>query len=360
MHIKKTSGYFGVWLSVILLSLMGSYINAVLLGVPFQLRQELPFMARWLVWIPMTPLAIHLAGKLNYSGNSVRNFFAYHFAIYLVLCAIHIFAASLTAKVIAGMLGSPVPYDVILRKCALTGVFFNFIVYVMLLLVINGVRYYQALQAEKLKIIMLEKSLSESRLMFLKQQLQPHFLFNTHHSIITLIKMGEKEKAASMLEQLSDLMRVALREADEQKVTLEKEIETLQLYVAIQKTRFEDKMDVLYSIDDDTRAAYVPSMILQPIVENSIKYAVERSTSNSMITVEATRLDASLTLKIKDVCNNRGPNIEIKKGTGLLNSEERVRKLYGAAGSLSIGPYQNDDNEGMEVTITIPLQYAAN
>jgi LytS/YehU family sensor histidine kinase len=169
--------------------------------------------------------------------------------------------------------------------------------------------------------------------------------------------MGEKEKAAAMLEKLSDLMRIALQDAEDQVVPLEKELKTLKLYVDIQKIRFEDKMSVQYNIDSNAYGALVPNMILQPLVENSIKYAVERSSCASTISIDATHIGDILTLSVKDTGSNDKPAKEIKKGTGLSNSIERLNKLYGAAATFSLAPYING-NAGMEVKITIPLTYA--
>jgi len=351
---KRFLWYCLFWLLIIGLSLAGSYFNSILLEAPFHLKQELPFIARWIVWMPLTPLAMFLAQKMNYAESKGSSFFVYHFAIYLLLCAVHIFAASLTAKLINEMLGQPSNYVVILKKCALTGIFYNFVVYSIILFGINWAAYYRALQHERIKTVTLEKSLADSRLQFLKQQLQPHFLFNTHHSIITLIKMGEKEKATVMLEKLSDLMRIALKDAEDQVVPLEKELETLRLYVDIQKTRFEDKMNVLYNIENSTFNALVPNMLLQPLVENSIKYAVERSSGASTISVSATQAHDVLTLSVKDSGGSNKTGKEIKKGTGLSNSIERLSKLYGAASTFSLCPL----GTGMEVKITIPLTYA--
>jgi two-component system LytT family sensor kinase len=347
-----------MWLAVIGLSLAGSYFSTVLLDVPFHIKQELPFLARWIIWMPLTPLAVLFASKMKYYDNKISDFIVYHLAIYLVVCTIHIFLASLTATFINMALSQPAVYINILKKCALTGIFYNFIIYGTIVLVLNGIEYYQALQAEKMKTLLLEKSLSDSRLQFLKQQLQPHFLFNTHHSIITLMKMGNKEKAAEMLEKLSELMRIALREAGEQKVSLNKELETLQLYLDIQKVRFEDKMLLEYNIDTKVRRALVPSMILQPLVENSIKYCVEQSPDNSTISIKAASENNKLVLTITDTTLNSKTSTHIKKGTGLSNSEERLHKLYGDNSSLLLRPFTNNGHSGMEVSITIPLQYA--
>jgi two-component system, LytTR family, sensor kinase len=355
---KRLLWYALFWGIVIVLALAGGYFNSILLDTPFQMRRELPFTARWMVWMPLTPLAVHFAGKMNYDDSKAVNFFGYHFLIYLFLCTLHIFGASLTAKLINELLSQPAEYIVILKKCALTGVFFNFVIYSIIVLIINGMAHYRALQQEKLRISSLEKAIAESRLQFLKQQLQPHFLFNTHHSIITLIRMGEKEKATAMLEKLSDLMRIALKDADEQVVPLSREIETLKLYVDIQKVRFEDKMNVLYNIEANANNALVPNMLLQPLVENSIKYAVERSRGQSDIVINASNTDELLTLSVTDTGSNNNTKRHITKGTGLSNSIERLRNLYGEASTFSIGPYANGAHSGMEVRITIPLEYA--
>jgi len=183
-----------------LLSLSGSFFSSVLLDAPFHLRTELPFLARWIVWIPLTPIAVSLAEKKMYAASKPASFIAYHFAVYLFVCTIHIFMASLFATYIAHLVQLPHNYVTVLKKCAMTGIFYNFIIYGTILLLLNSFRYYQSLQNEKIKTAELQTSLVSSRLQFLRQQLEPHFLFNTHHSIITLMKMGQKEKSVEMME----------------------------------------------------------------------------------------------------------------------------------------------------------------
>lgn len=129
----------------------------------------------------------------------------------------------------------------------------------------------------------------------------------------------------------------------------------LELHLGIQKIRFADKFFVEYSIEPCLQNAYVPTMILQPLVENSIKYAVENSTIKSKITIDATGRNGELTLVIKD----QGPlcDAPFKKGIGISNSEERLEKLYGEDHYFSIKPY-SDEQTGTEVIIKIPLRYA--
>lgn len=358
VKFRNISIYFILWSIVILLSLAGSFFNAVLLDLPFHIRQELPFLARWVVWLAITPFAINLAKNVKYADTSLSRFLLYHFSMYVLIGVVHIMLASGLASLVNLLLNGSAQYIPILIKCALTGVFYNFIVYAIIILLQNGLEYYRALQDERTKTLNLEKMLADTRLQFLKQQLQPHFLFNTHHSIIALMKLGEKEKAIHMMEKLSDLMRIALRESDDQMVTLNKEVEMLQLYLDIQKIRFEDKLEVAYHVAADTGKLLVPGMMLQPLVENSIKYAVERSVNKSSIIIGASIQDSLLNIFIRDLSANPVHMNDIKKGIGLSNAEERLHQLYGNNYQFSLQPYQNNGHSGTEVSITIPVQYA--
>lgn len=346
-----------LWSIVIVLSLAGSFFNAVLLDLPFHLRQELPFLARWVVWLAITSFALSLAKNVKYADTTLSRFLLYHFSMYVLIGAVHIMLASALASFINLLLNGTAQYIPILIKCALTGVFYNFIVYAIIVLLQNGLEYYKALQDEKTKTLNLEKLLSDTRLQFLKQQLQPHFLFNTHHSIIALMKLGEKEKATHMMEKLSDLMRIALRESGDQMVTLNKEVEMLQLYLDIQKIRFEDKLEIAYQISTGTEKLLMPGMMLQPLVENSIKYAVERSIDKSCIIIGASVQQDALHIFIRDLSVNPVHMSDIKKGIGLSNAEERLHQLYGDNYKLSLQPYQNNGHSGTEVSITIPVQH---
>ncbi len=340
-----------------MLSLAGSFFSSVLLDTPFHIRTELPFLARWIVWIPLTPIAISFAERRMYASSKPPVFAAYQLSVYLLVCTIHIFLASLVATYIAYSVHLPHNYATILKKCAMTGVFYNFIIYGTILLLLNSFRYYQSLQNEKLKTAHLETSLVSSRLQFLRQQLEPHFLFNTHHSIITLMKMGQKEKSVEMMEKLSELMRIALRENEDHEVSLGKEIETLQLYLDIQKIRFGDKLDARLDIAPNTMNVLVPGMILQPLVENSVKYAVERSTEKGIIFIKASKENGQLVLTVKDQTNSKTAPVVIK-GTGLLNTEERLHQLYNSAAGFLLQPYSEGNTSGLSVTISIPCPNA--
>ncbi|HZF66258.1 MAG TPA: histidine kinase [Chitinophagaceae bacterium] len=346
---------FLTWTGVALFDLSGDYFNEMLWDREFNWREEIPFVTAWYTWFLLTPVAVFFARKWEYAKTPIARFIVLHFAIYIMLNIIQIFLATFYMNKVSEWLLSAQPFRGILYKNAMSGTFYNFLVYGIIVLVVNSVKYYKDLQQEQSKSFQLENKLVESRMQFLKQQLQPHFLFNTHHSIITLMKIGEKAKAIEMMEKLSDLMRFGLRETAQQEVTLAKEIHLLEQYLGIQKIRFQDKLSVEINIETTVADAFVPAMILQPIVENSIKYAVENSSSESQITIDADAVNGRLCLVIKD--QGSSSVTPFKKGIGISNTEERLKGLYGKDHYFSIKS-NADAHGGTEVVIKIPLRYA--
>jgi sensor histidine kinase YesM len=348
---------FSVWTFVLLLDFAGDYFKEMFWDRPFYWTEEMPFVTSWYIWFLLTPIAVYFSRKYLYDNTRLPAFIGFHFLIYLLLSIIQIALAAGWISFMGNWLLGRGSYKGILYKTAISGLFYNFIIYLIIVLIVNGLKYYDDLQQEKTKTHQLEKRLSESRMQFLKQQLQPHFLFNTHHSIITLMKIGLTNKAVSMMEKLSDLMRFALRENMQQEVPLQKELELLQLYVDIQKIRFEDKLVVEYQIEEHLEKALVPTMMLQPLIENAIKYAVETSEGETTITIAATKTDDKLFLRIKDEGSSLFNFNEIKKGIGISNTEERLQQLYGRQQHFELKPFTNNNLKGLEVVIKIPLHY---
>ena len=212
-------------------------------------------------------------------------------------------------------------------------------------------------QEEKLKTIKLEEQLSRTRLEILKNQIHPHFLFNTLNMISSTM-YDDIQSADKMIADLSDLLRISLSNSNEGKILLTREIETLRLYLDIMKGRFKDKLDVEFSIDEETKNASVPSFIFQPIAENSIKFGME-TLSLLKIMISSKKIDGNLILTISD----NGPGIknlseiDVKKGVGISNTIERLEKLYG--NSFKFG-FDNNKPNGLIVTITIPFENESN
>jgi two-component system LytT family sensor kinase len=209
--------------------------------------------------------------------------------------------------------------------------------------------YYRQIRAAQL-----EKTLAQAQLQNLRLQLNPHFLFNTLNTISSV--MYEDVRAADrMIARLSELLRSTLDQGNAQEVTLEREIEFLNLYVETMKARFEERLEVAVDAGPETRGAMVPPLVLQPLVENSIKHGADRQTSKVNIEVRAARENGSLRLEVRD----HGPGlVGIRKdGVGLSNTAERLERLYGGTHRLDL---RNAGDGGLIVTLQVPFHVDSN
>jgi LytS/YehU family sensor histidine kinase len=203
----------------------------------------------------------------------------------------------------------------------------------------------------------LEKTLAKAQLQNLRLQLQPHFLFNTLNTISSI--MYEDVRVADrMIARLSDLLRLSLEQSGAQEVTLEREIEFLELYVETMKARFEEKLNVSIEATDETRGALIPPLVLQPLVENSIRHGAHPKSSVVDIRVRAHRENGFLRVEVRD----HGPGLAgtedaaLRDGIGLSTTAERLERLYGAAHPLGL---ENAPDGGLIVTLRVPFHVDA-
>lgn len=214
--------------------------------------------------------------------------------------------------------------------------------------------YYDKYRERELRASRLQAQLAEAQLKVLKMQLDPHFLFNTLHSISSL--MHENVEAADdMLTRLSDLLRLSLEDVDEQEVTLKREMEFLDGYLAIQQTRFRDRLKVRVEIDPQSLDALVPNMILQPLVENAVQHGIASRAGTGQLGVRSTLQNGTVRLEVVD--DGPGPSDLIGDGpgggVGLANTRARLRQLYGDAYRFSLTRLESG---GTLVSLEIPLR----
>lgn len=206
----------------------------------------------------------------------------------------------------------------------------------------------------------LERRLVESRLETLRMQIQPHFLFNTLHAISALMDHNVPA-ARRMIARLSELLRMTLSSEGPQEVPLEREIEALERYLDIERVRLGDRLRVDYDIADDALEVPVPSLILQPLVENAVRYGVAPVARPGRIRIAARRDGAMLRLVVADDGPGRGRDQEdgngqpAREGIGLTNTRARLAQLYGAAGQLEL---VDGADRGLEVRLSLPIAAA--
>ncbi len=221
-----------------------------------------------------------------------------------------------------------------------------------------GVNYYLNLRNETERAILAARLADQAQLKMLRYQLNPHFLFNTLNAISTLVLEQDGKHANKMLSQLSSFLRYSLDSDPLQKTSLAEEIHALELYLAIEKTRFADRLKVTFDIDEEARGARVPSLILQPAIENAIKYAIAKMESGGEITILAKRERNTLHMK---VCDN-GPDApdnpsdllrNATTGVGLVNMRDRLAHLYQDNCKFKLSRLEP---QGLCVSLTIPFE----
>ena len=220
--------------------------------------------------------------------------------------------------------------------------------------VIQAIESFRKLREREVQAAQLAGQLANARLDALTGQLHPHFLFNTLQGISTLLHR-DPAAADTMLARLSDLLRRTLQRGGGHEVTLAEELELLELYLGIMRTRFADRLTVDIDVPSPLHGALVPRFLLQPLVENAIQHGIERRAGAGHIEIAARQVGESLMLTVRD----DGPGIRgsggppPSEGVGLSNTRHRLRQLYGDAQRLELS---DGAAGGFEVSIALPLR----
>jgi LytS/YehU family sensor histidine kinase len=218
-----------------------------------------------------------------------------------------------------------------------------------------GIKYYQQLQEQTERALKATATAHQAQLKMLRYQLNPHFLFNTLNAISTLILDNANETANLAVSRLSDFLRYTLDNDPMKRVTLGSELQAIDLYLEIEKVRFGDRLVVQKEIEAGTKDALVPSLILQPLIENAIKYAISPSTEGGTLRISARRHSGMLVLQLKDNGPGLGNGDGTKKssGVGLKNTRERLQQFYGDDQDFTLAP---NDPSGLVITINVPFE----
>jgi hypothetical protein len=311
----------------------------------------------WYIWGCLSPLILSLGRRFPCEGRAWLKGLLVHLTAGVIVAAVHTAAATWLRIVIQ-------PFDVwsdtrpflIQYQSELRNFFlFDFFVYWAILGVGYAFDYRERYRERESLASQLKAQLAQAQLESLKMQLHPHFLFNTLHTIAGLVRGNEKVPAVNMIAGLSDLLRRALDNADEQEVPLREELKFTELYLDIQKARFSDRLTVRMEIEPETLDALVPNLMLQPLVENAIRHGISLNDSAGVIVINAYRDEGLLRIR---VCDD-GPGLqsgwrmEESEGIGLANTGERLKHLYGAEHRFEL---RNGETGGMTVAITIPFR----
>ena len=215
------------------------------------------------------------------------------------------------------------------------------------------IKYYQLFQSEKEKSLRSEALAHEAQLRMLRYQLNPHFLFNTLNAISTLILVQSTDQANNMVTRLSKFLRYSLEHDPLDTVDLAHEMSSLRLYLDIEKVRFEERLRLEFDVSAEAEQGLVPSMLLQPLVENSIKHAISRSEDGGTIWISA-QVDDKKRLCITVADDGPGSvNHPGSIGVGLKNIRDRLREIYGDNHKLALAVREP---RGFQVKVEIPYE----
>jgi signal transduction histidine kinase len=219
-----------------------------------------------------------------------------------------------------------------------------------------GIKYYETLQAQRESVLRASALAQEAQVKMLRYQLNPHFLFNTLNAISTLILDGQGKVANQAVGRLSDFLRYTLDQDPMKKVTLRHELDALNLYLGIEQLRFGDRLRLEFDVDDKVLPALVPSLILQPLVENALKYAVAPREEGGRLRIEAREAEGRLQLVVQDDGPGLPVGVELGegRGVGFRNTRERLAVLYGTQQQIAV----RFSRPGLRLEMALPLELA--
>jgi two-component system LytT family sensor kinase len=339
---------FGFWTLLGLSFASQFYMSSAKAGLGVTWRLAVSYaLGDWYVFAVLSIPVIPLARRFRFeAGSRVGSL------------AVHVFGSagfSLAYMVMRAWIGqwqSTASFSEAFKPLLVKTWHFNLLIYWVIVAVSQAFDYYQRFRERELRASELERRLAQAKLQALQMQLNPHFLFNTLHSISALMHQ-DVEAADRMLSRLGELLRAALESSDTQEVTLRHELDFLKRYLEIEQTRFGNRLTVNMDIASDAWEAQVPNLILQPLVENAIRHGIEPCSKPGRIQLNAYRQADRLRLEVGD--NGAGlRNLEpVEEGVGLSNTRARLRHLYGEAHHFEL--VQGREG-GLMARLTIPLR----
>jgi two-component system LytT family sensor kinase len=308
----------------------------------------------WLPWVVATPLILRLSRKFPL----VKPISALTWLAHVSACASTAIVSSAWTSCLYFLFNpylepAPSPYLRLWFYKFYNGLLSYVVLYAGILMLNYVLDSRARLAFRETEAARLNEQLVKAQLHALRQQIEPHFLFNTLNSVAGLVRERRNDSAVIMIAELSDLMRRMLDDSTRQQVPLQEEMEFAQKYLDIQKARFADRLQINIDVPGELRLAQVPSLILQPMVENSIKHGIAKRAQGGTIRIAASRSNGMLTLSVF----NDGPSLPVnwetmRPGIGISNVRTRLQTLYGDACDICM---RNQSSGGVEVSVSLPF-----
>ena len=311
--------------------------------------------ALWVGYALWTPLIFWLGRRFRFDRHGWQRALMVHVPASLIITTLHLTLIAVWRFFLQGVRGGNPELMTTIADAFFRTVDQILPVYWAIIGLQHAVDYYRQARAREVRAARLETRLVESQLQALQQQLHPHFLFNTLHAISTLVHR-DPEKADAMIERLSDLLRVTLRKVGVQEVELAQELEYLRAYLDIEQIHFGDRLRIEYRIDAAAFDVLVPTLMLQPLVENAVRHGLEPLMRPGTLAIEARADGDTMWLRVRDDGIGFSKTWRRREGVGLSNTRSRLDRLYGEHAALTI---RENPGGGAVVDIYIPLRRLA-
>jgi len=363
--VVRFAQFFGMWTAVAIMFALQWYSYDALHGhsSPFitYLRWNIE---QWYTWLLISPLALRLAAKRPIDPQHPLRFLPLHLLAGVLFAVLAVTVQSVLAVFLEP--GAP-PLShfsaflqnirgnvvLLLSKDVAMGI----VTYWALTGLAQTLHFYKESSNRQLRESQLEGQLAQAHLQVLEMQLHPHFLFNTLHAIGTLIH-EDPESAEQMLLNLSALLRVFLEEESSQQISLRRELHLVDLYLSIQRIRFKDRLTVRSVIDPETLDCAIPSLILQPLVENAIVHGIAKNPGDDQVEINSSVRSGRLEIQISNSNSSLPPDLsadEVNWGVGLTNTMQRLRHTYNGSAQLSL---RAGSPQGVICEISMPFLLA--
>ena len=351
----RWSLYVGCWTSI------GLFFIGPIIARSVGNQEEIPWRTvvstflDWYLWGLLFPLIWWVSLRFPFERRRLASRIPIHLACGLIISLIYTILMLIKNSILMGLGSGNVSFGLLqgLPGYLLGGFEFFLLPYFAIVAVIHVSSYYGKYRQQQLKATRLEAQLALAHLEVLKMQLQPHFLFNTLNAISALMHR-DVDAADRMISLLSDLLRFSLEKDNRHQVSLQSELEFLNRYLAIEKIRFRDRLKVDEDVEAPCMVAQVPRLILQPLVENSIKHGIAMRSAAGRISIRARRQGGRLGIEVSD----DGPGLSgtaIREGVGLANTRARLQQIYGEDHHFEL---RNGHTGGVRAHLEIPFEEA--
>lgn len=350
--LVRVLGFVALWTLIGLAFASQVYLQSNLLGHSLTWTEAIrDSLEEWYVYGLLSLPVVWLARRLPLEGAGRWRTSAIHLGAALVFSLAYVLLGALVGQVDSIATGDSATYGEIFQPLLVRTFPYNLLVYGVIVAVSHALDYYWKYHERTVQALELEKHLTEARLQALLNQLKPHFLFNTLNGIASLMHL-DVDAADRMLVRLSELLRMTMSHTGAPLTSLRDELAFLERYLDIERIRFRNRLEFVIEVEGDAVEGQVPSLILQPLVENAVRHGIEPHERVGRIEVKAAHVDGQLVVSVSDNGKGVPEGGPKREGIGLSNTRARLSELYGERQKFEL---VNQPEGGLCVRMAIPF-----